>query len=135
MRNIISTISIYLVIIGCFSIAFGAIDGNLIQMKDNLYYIDFGFYISNFARLGNQFDKINSYWNLFANFTWGSIVGQLIKLPFILLYYVVIILCYIILVLQYIFTIILPFGDLIEFLSIINGGLISFLNFVQSMGW
>lgn len=135
MRNIISTISIYLVIVGCFSIAFGAIDGNLIQMKDNLYYIDFGFYISNFSRLGNQFGKINSYWNLFANFTWGSILGQLIKLPFILLYYVVIILCYIILVLQYIFTIILPFGDIIEFLSTINGGLINFLNFVQSLGW
>ena len=135
MKRVLSIISIYMFIVGCFALAFGSIDGNLVQVKDNLFYIDFGFYLNNFSKLGNQFKILSGYWNLFNNFNWYNLLGQLIKLPFIILYYLVLIISYFLVLLQYVFVIILPFGS---FNNIINGfinGLSRFLGFVQAMGW
>ena len=135
MKRVLSIISIYMFIVGSFALAFGSIDGNLVQVKDNLFYIDFGFYLNNFSKLGNQFKILSGYWNLFNNFRWSNLLFQSFKFPFIILYYIVLIICYFVVLLQYVFVIILPFGD---FNNIINGfinGLSNFLGFVQSMGW
>lgn len=135
MKRVLSIISIYMLIVGSFALAFGCIDGNLVQVKDNLFYIDFGFYLNNFSKLGNQFKILSGYWNLFNNFHWTNLLGQLIKLPFIILYYIVLIICYFVVLLQYVFVIILPFGAVNNIINGFINGLLHFLGFVQSMGW